>query len=136
VAAGHAGYGDKILMVTAGMSARVFRRFRAGRVWQCGRPKGDPARGRPGSARGRGLPRAVAHRVGAQVLQGVFERARQQGDCRPARSYRRGGEGFIAAIIPKDPVCGPAASSSQSRWRARWERFGGDTCGSAISCPL
>ena len=95
VAAGNAGYGGKILMVTAGMSARVFRRFEARRVWHLpqtqfpaischrdppghvrrnvGRPKGQPAHGRPGSAGGTGQPRTVAQREGAQVHQGVFE---------------------------------------------------------------
>ena len=71
VAAGHAGYGGKLLMVTAGLSARVFRHFEARRFWHLpqtqfpaischrdpaghvrrnvGRPKGQSAHGRPGS---------------------------------------------------------------------------------------
>lgn len=95
---------------------------------------------------GIGQPRAVAHREGTQVLQGVFE-----GLANKEIAARLGvTEGVVKATLQQlfqKTQGGPVASSSESRWRARWERFEGDNrpalpCGVAtdpmktISCPL
>ena len=125
VAARHAASGGKVLMGTAGMSAKESSvALKLGLVWHLPRTQF------PGSLAttihlvmsgemwvdqkviqlmadqvqqgGTSQPRTLAHRGRAADASGGFCRARQQRDCRSARSYRRGGEGFIAAIIPKD----------------------------------
>jgi len=74
VAAGNAGYGGKILMVTAGMSARVFRRFEARRVWHL------PQTQFPAISCHRDPPGHVRRNVGDQKVSQLMADQVQQGE--------------------------------------------------------
>ena len=67
----------------------------------------------------------MAHREGAPVLQSVLEGLVNKEIAARLGVTEEAVKASLRQLFQKTQV-GPAAGSSESRWRARWERFGRD----------